>query len=120
MPFIPVQEKAVFLVEVSKALGATKNVLEFYGIKPAWSEEIDIDIYAQAMLKLCRELKRDSSGVAHLEIVGEIFALVAPPFKGATPEQLRNGTESAIRYKQWLYATFRDAKSKVDRIKEPP
>ncbi len=109
------QSKVTFLYEAVKALGATKSALCFFEREPQCADELDFQPFVDAMLTLCREHRRDPSGVASLRTIVEVFELIRPPVRAATEQQVLSGLESVRCYMQWIRETFPDARSRPEK-----
>jgi len=101
--------KVIFLSESAKVFGATRNVLRFFGREPVRRDNLDFSSFGDAMSSLCREHRRDITGVGDFWTVTGVFDAFRL-LKAPSDEELRNGIESARRYYCWLRETFPDAR----------
>lgn len=78
--------KSLFLAESAKASGVTQSVLSFFEREPHRADTLDFHPFIDAMLTLCRDHRRDESGVALLRQFTEVFAQIRPPSRGVSDE----------------------------------
>jgi hypothetical protein len=110
-----VQPKVTFLVESAKAFAVTQSVLSFFEREPHRTDTLDFHPFIDAMLTLCRDHRRDESGVALLRQFAEVFALVRPPSRGVSDEQLLGALQSIGCYMQWVRDTFPERRNRPER-----
>jgi hypothetical protein len=100
------KEGITFLAFASKVLSKTKRVLDLYGVAPEVPQDADYEAYLLAMIAICREQGRDSTGIDDLRQVIEVLDTFRLQRNKLSSDQLLAGRESAARYDHWLSVTF--------------
>lgn len=107
--------KALYLVETLKAFAVTDRVLRHFDQQPECSDEFDFKPSIEALLDVCRDFRRDSTGIEYLRQIVAVFDGGCASFIGASEEQLRTGLACIGTYTSWLAKTFPDVRKSSTR-----
>ena len=106
------EQRHAFMVEAAKAFGAVSRVFEHFGCQPVRSDTLDFAAFVDTMQAVCRNHRRDPSGVEDLRVTILVFdshQRAVRERRKLETDDFKRGLASAQRLRWWLHRTFPDA-----------